>query len=90
MGDSAHTTHHTNPMKKSAPALFLKDENIFQKSARMVEPYIAMEFQRREPIFEKYSHLREKGGVLMLLKTALHLVANPQYSTDQASQSLTS
>jgi hypothetical protein len=31
MGDSAHTTHHTNPGKKSAPPLFLEDENIFQK-----------------------------------------------------------
>jgi hypothetical protein len=35
MGDSAHTTHHTNPEKKSAPHLFLEDENIFQKSATM-------------------------------------------------------
>jgi hypothetical protein len=25
------------------------------------------------PIFEKSSHLREKGGVLMLLKTTHHL-----------------
>jgi hypothetical protein len=33
MGDSAHTTHHTNPGKKSAHPLFLEDENIFQKSA---------------------------------------------------------
>jgi hypothetical protein len=36
MGDSAHTTHHTNPEKKLAPPLFLEDENIFQKSARVV------------------------------------------------------
>ena len=36
MGDSAHTTHHTNPGKKSAPPLFLEDENIFQKSASVV------------------------------------------------------
>jgi hypothetical protein len=36
MGDSAHTTHHTNPEKKSAPPLFLEDENIFQKSATLV------------------------------------------------------
>jgi hypothetical protein len=31
MGDSAHTTHHTNPRKKSAHRLFLEDKNIFQK-----------------------------------------------------------
>jgi hypothetical protein len=31
MGYSAHTTHHTNQNQKSAPALFLKYENIFQK-----------------------------------------------------------
>jgi hypothetical protein len=36
MGDSAHTTQHTNPAKKSALPLFLKDENIFQKSASVV------------------------------------------------------
>jgi hypothetical protein len=36
MGDSAHTTNHTNTGKKSAPPLFLEDENIFQKSATMV------------------------------------------------------
>jgi hypothetical protein len=40
MGDSAHTTHHTNPGKKSAPLLFLEDENIFQKSASVVAPGI--------------------------------------------------
>ena len=33
MGDSAHTTHHTNPGEKPAPplGLFVKDENIFSK-----------------------------------------------------------
>jgi hypothetical protein len=36
MGDSAHTTHYTNPGKQSAPRLFLEDENFFQKSATMV------------------------------------------------------
>jgi hypothetical protein len=36
MGDSAHTTHHTNPGKQSAPPLFFEDENSFQKSATMV------------------------------------------------------
>jgi hypothetical protein len=34
--------------------------------------------QPREPIFEKSSHLREKGGVLMLFKTTLHLGAKAQ------------
>jgi hypothetical protein len=32
------------------------------------------------PIFEKSSHLREKGGVLMLLKTTRHLGAKAQYA----------
>jgi hypothetical protein len=57
MGDSAHTTHHTNPGKKSAPPIFLNDENIFQKSARVVPWGIAVKFEPREPIFEKCSHL---------------------------------
>jgi hypothetical protein len=59
--------------------LFLEDENIFQKSASMVEPEIKVELQSWSPIFEKCSHLREKEGVLMLLKTTLHLVAKTQY-----------
>ena len=62
MGDSAHTTHHTNPGKKSAPPLFLKDENFFQKSARVVEILLQFRVQPRRLIFEKCSHLREKGG----------------------------
>jgi hypothetical protein len=78
MGDSAHTTHHTNPGKKSAPPLFLGDENIFQKSASVVAPGIAIEVQPRRPIFEKSSHLREKGGLLMLFKTTPHLGAKAQ------------
>jgi hypothetical protein len=35
-----------------------------QKSARVVERGIAIEFQPGEPIFKKCPHLREKGGVL--------------------------
>jgi hypothetical protein len=31
------------------------------------------------PIVEKSSHLREKGGVLVLFKTTLHLGAKAQY-----------
>ena len=67
MGDSAHTTHHTNPGKKSAPSLFLEDENIFQKmtSVVLLVSGIAVELKPRRPIFEKCSHLREKGGVLI-------------------------
>ena len=45
MGDSAHTTHHTNPGKKSAPPLFLEDENFFQKSASMVRPGASIELR---------------------------------------------
>jgi hypothetical protein len=37
---------------------------VSQKSASVVEPKIELEFQPRRPIFEKCSHLREKGGVL--------------------------
>jgi hypothetical protein len=62
MGDSAHTTHHTDPGGKSAPPLFLDDENIFQKSASVVLGEIAVELEPRRPIFEKCSHLRGKGG----------------------------
>jgi hypothetical protein len=32
------------------------------------------------PIFEKCSHLREKGGVLMLFKTTHNLGAKAQYN----------
>jgi hypothetical protein len=66
MGDSAHTTHHTPPGKKSAPLLFLEDENIFQKSATLVE--IQLQFR-----------VEKKGGVLMLFKTTPHLRAKAQY-----------
>jgi hypothetical protein len=62
MGDSTHTTHHTNTEKNP------------------VAPEIAVELQPREPIFEKCSHLREKGGVLMLFKTTHHLGAKAQYT----------
>jgi hypothetical protein len=52
---------------------------VSQKSAPLVQWGIALEFAPTEPIFEKCSHLREKGGVLMLLKTTLHLGALAQY-----------
>jgi hypothetical protein len=31
------------------------------------------------PIFETSSHIREKGGVLMIFKATLHLEAKAQY-----------
>ena len=37
---------------------------VSQKSASVVQWGIAIEFVPRRPIFEKCSHLREKGGVL--------------------------
>ena len=54
--------------KASAPPLFLEDENIFQKSATtptLVPRGIEFPVVPTEPIFEKCSHLREKGGVLI-------------------------
>jgi hypothetical protein len=53
-------------------------KTFLQKSATMVPRGIAVELVPSWPIFEKCSHLREKGVVLMLSKTTLHLVANPQ------------
>jgi hypothetical protein len=41
---------------------FLEDENIFQKSAPLVKILPQFRLQPMEPIFEKCSHLREKGG----------------------------
>ena len=40
--------------------LFFKDAT--QKSASVVASGIELELQPRRPIFEKYSHLRDKGG----------------------------
>ena len=51
-----------NPYGKKK--LFFKDPT--QKSASVVVEGIAVELQPRRPIFEKCSHLREKGGVLTL------------------------
>jgi hypothetical protein len=63
MGDSAHTTHHTNPGKKSAPFHFLEDENFFQKSATLVPRGIANKMVPTWPIYEKkFSSLRKRGG----------------------------
>ena len=49
-----------NPYRKKK--LFFKDAT--QKSASMVVSGIVIELQPWSPIFEKSSHLREKGGVL--------------------------
>ena len=54
--------------------LFFKDAT--QKSASMVQWGIAIEFVPWRPIFEKCSHLREKGGVLTL-KTPRWVCAYP-------------
>jgi hypothetical protein len=54
--------------------LFFKDAT--QKSARVVQCGISEEFVPREPIFEKCSHLRDKGGVLTL-KTPRWVCAYP-------------
>jgi hypothetical protein len=45
--------------------LFLDDENIFQNSACVVALLLQFLMQPREPIFEKCSHLGEKGEVLI-------------------------
>jgi hypothetical protein len=78
MGDSAHTTHHTNPGEKSAPPFFSRMRTFFKKSASMVPREIRLDGVPWSPIFEKCSHLREKG-VLMLLKITPHLFAKAQY-----------
>jgi hypothetical protein len=39
-----------------------EDENIFQKSARVVPVIPQFQMEPREPIFEKCSHLRKKKG----------------------------
>jgi hypothetical protein len=57
---------------------FFKDAT--QKSARVVQWGIAIAFVPREPIFEKCSHLREKGGVLTL-KTPRGVCAYPYCRT---------
>jgi hypothetical protein len=62
MGDSAHTTHHTNPGKKSAPPLFLEVDNIFKISATLVPRGMANKMVPTWPIFEKILIFEKKGG----------------------------
>ena len=52
-----------NPYGKKT---FSKDAT--QKSATLVVSRIAIELQPWSPIFEKCSHLREKGGVLTQIR----------------------
>ena len=60
----APTDMTKNPYGKKT--LFFKDAT--QKSASVVQWGIAVEFVPRRPIFEKCSHLREKGGVLTQIR----------------------
>jgi hypothetical protein len=76
MGDSAHTTHHTNQNQKSAPSVFLmvflNYENIFQKRP----PWCGAELQQKmyhKALFLKNVIIFEKRGVLMLSKTIINL-----------------
>jgi hypothetical protein len=64
-----------NPYEKKK--LFFKDPT--QKSASVVLGGIVIELEPRRPIFEKCSHLREKGGVLTL-KTPRWVRAYPYSS----------
>jgi hypothetical protein len=48
-------------LKSIRTPLFLEDENSFQKSASMVLWGIEFPIEPLRPIFEKSSHLREKG-----------------------------
>jgi hypothetical protein len=77
MGDSVHTTHHTNQNQKSAPALFLEYENIFQKRP----PWCGAELQQKmyhEALFLKNVIIFEKRGVLMLSKKIINLQTKAQ------------
>jgi hypothetical protein len=67
------------PGEKISTPPFLEDENIFQKSATLVVFLLQFRLQPTWPIFEKCSHLREKGEVLMLFQTTRHLGAKAQY-----------
>jgi hypothetical protein len=64
-----------NPYRKKK--IVFKDAT--QKSASMVQWGIAIEFVPWRPIFEKCSHLREKGGVL----TKIWLIGNSLCRTDR-------
>jgi hypothetical protein len=59
---------------------------VSQKLARVVLCGIAIESVPREPIFEKCSHLRDKGGVLTL-RTPVEFCADPYSSRVCVTQS---
>ena len=50
--------------QKHQHPLFLEDENIFQKLGSIVPFLLQFRVVPWRPIFEKCSHLREKGGLL--------------------------
>jgi hypothetical protein len=83
MGDSAHTTHHTNPGKKSAPPLFLEDENFFQKSATLVR--CGIEFDRVEKsvsfVWGLYGYSAVQDGSTLQERIALRLFCVHFFST---------
>ena len=56
--------HSTVSLLINGGSFSKEDENIFQKSARVVPVILVPQFQMepREPIFEKCSHLRKKRG----------------------------
>jgi hypothetical protein len=68
--------------KNQHPPFFSQSGEQFSKiglRGSMAAWVIVFPMEPRWPIFEKCSHLREKGGVLMLLKTTRHLRAKAQY-----------
>ena len=61
--------------KASTLPLFLEDENIFQKLTSLVQFLLQFRTVPTLPIFEKCSHLREIGG--MLIFAGFVLVSTP-------------
>jgi hypothetical protein len=61
----APTNLTQNPYGKKTVFFF---KGATQKSASVVAPEIGREVQTRRPIFEKCSHLREKGGGLTKIR----------------------
>ena len=54
--------HSTVSLLINGGSFSKEDENIFQKSARVVPVITQFHMEPREPIFEKCSHLRKKRG----------------------------
>jgi hypothetical protein len=78
-----YNPHYKPGGKISTPLFSWIWEHFFQKSAPLVRMLVRWGIESPSvvtiPILEKCSHLREKGGVLMLLKTTHYLYANTQY-----------